>query len=256
MKMLKKFQLLLTIAGLSLWLGTVFLGDVQIFGHYIWPQGTKNEMMFQSGPFFGILLLFLCGAFTESVGRMKADAPSLMFHNALFHHNPTDGVYHAGPFEMRRTGGIISKRRLMNFPGGDATVIYPFRARSIVGDHRIVQCDGKWTPYRELPPYVKDKIDEYRLPGPFFIAYASHFVSTRGKDYLAEVRAWEEENRSHYTSVMTHRELVNSLDHANRVKDTIIKEFGKPKPLNVIQRGLKAMSGDNSSEQYDEERRG
>jgi hypothetical protein len=214
----------------------------------IMTDAFKQDIFWQkaSGPFWGFMILIAMWLSWAQVQAMRTQTNQLITQNGDFYFNQNDDPVPMGFYEGQRAGGINALKTFLNLPGNDGTIIYPKDAKVPFGENRLVLGLQKRVPFSALPDAVKTAVLRYKLPKPFRMVYASHYVETRGKDWTAAIREWEKENTAQHSQLVGYHQTVQSLDHMVRVQNTIIENFGKPKAVGWLRQTWNELTGDSS----------
>lgn len=224
-------------------ISTIFFGDWEK-----WPGAFKQDIFWEqaSGPFWGWTILFFMWLSWAQVQAMKTQTNLILGQNRRFFFNKNDEPIDMGFWEGQRVGGINALKSFLNLPGNEGTVIYPKDAKQPFGDTRLILGLWKRRPFAELSEAVKVEAKRHGLPGPYYVAYAPHFVETRGKDWTASVREWEKENAARHVRAVSDFNTIQGLDHNVRVLRSVVETFGQPKAVGWLKRTFNEMRSDRS----------
>lgn len=242
-----------TSTKIIIWISAAFLVAHLLFQDYEWwfPSLKQTQTM-TLGTFLGCLGIIIGLLAFMMIGDMRSRSNFIATENERWSWNPAkDLQYPAGAYECVPLEGLNAYGG--SFEGKGGTLVYHKDAWRRFGPNGFVLATSKPATLSELPPKVQNAIRRWKLPAPYYIAYAPAFVEARNRDYSEQERAMSIQNRVNSAATRVDLNSIMTMDQKVRVVANAVRDDGRPKIATVAQKVRRAFSPESEERSAEED---
>lgn len=215
-------KIIIVVFGAVLLFGTIILGDYDW-----WPQGLKNPVVMKSGIVAGLLILLAVYLTIVTMEALKARTNVIITQNKRFIYNPHDGTHPAGPWNIKRLGGINAPDWMISTSGSEGALIYPADAAHHLANNMLVSAKVERVPFSQLTLEIRTALLDNYIRPPYWVATMPVALEARGVDYLEQWRLVQLAAKDEYHTSNISKRTMDASDAANRHLAVTVEDVKK-----------------------------